>query len=119
MKGGDMKHGFLALYGHEHPPNASELLDVRAVRLGQNCPRHYPQSGSPEIPFDPSNPLGEPLSIQEVAALIGVSVWTVRQRYLPAGLPHSRATPQGKLLFYKNQIITWLLQVQRKGGMAT
>ena len=116
MKGADSKHGFLALYGHARPPDASETLDLPAVRLGQNCPRQYPQYGRPEIPFDPSNPLGEPLSIHEVAALIGVSVWTVRQRYLPEGIPHSRATPQGKLLFYKNQIITWLLKRQRKGG---
>lgn len=114
MKGGDVKHGFLALYGHVQPPDASDSLDLRAVRLGQNCPRHYPQSDIPA--FAPRDPLGVPLSIKEVAALIGVSVWTVRQRYLPAGIPHSRATPQGKLLFYKNQIITWLLKRQRKGG---
>ena len=119
MKGAGMTHGFGALYGLRHRHTASDSLALGAARLGQNCPRHCPQSGSPEIPFAPSDPLGAPLSIREVAALIGVSVWTVRQRFLPAGLPHSRATPQGKLLFYKHQIITWLLQEQRKGGTIT
>jgi hypothetical protein len=61
--------------------------------------------------------LGEPLSIAEVAALIGCSSWTVRQKYVPAGLPHFRSGPNGKLIFYKNQIIDWLLERQRKGGM--
>ena len=116
MKGGGMRRGLGALYGLRQSPDAADSLALGAARLGQNCPRHYPQSDSPEISFAPSDPLGAPLSIREVATLIGVSVWTVRQRYLPAGLPHSRATPQGKLLFYKNQIITWLLKRQQKGG---
>jgi hypothetical protein len=60
--------------------------------------------------------LGVPLSINEVARLIGCSAWTVRQRYLPVGLPHMRLRPKGKLLFYKNQIINWLLTEQQKGG---
>jgi hypothetical protein len=60
--------------------------------------------------------LGQPLSIQGVACLIGCSVWTVRQRYLPIGLPHLRLRPNGKLIFYKNQIIQWLLTEQQKGG---
>jgi hypothetical protein len=60
--------------------------------------------------------LGEPLSIRQVANLIGCSAWTVRQKYVPAGLPHLRSTPNGKLIFYKNQVIDWLLERQRKGG---
>jgi hypothetical protein len=60
--------------------------------------------------------LGQPLSIQAVACLIGCSVWTIRHRYLPVGLPHLRLRPNGKLIFYKNQIIQWLLTEQQKGG---
>jgi hypothetical protein len=60
-------------------------------------------------------PLGTPLSIKEAATLIGCSPWTIRQRYLPAGLPHHRLTPNGKLIFYRNQIIRWLLTEQQKG----
>lgn len=114
MNGIGMKLALRPLYGQRDVRNALQQLGLDVTRLGQNCPQDCPQPGSPE--FDPSNPLGAPLSIREVAAIIGVSVWTVRQRYLPAGLPHARATPQGKLLFYKHQIITWLLNQQRKGG---
>ena len=77
--------------------------------LGQNYPKYYPR------PEDSANPLGEPLSISEVARLIGCSAWTVRQSYLPHGLPHFRSGPAGKLIFYRNQVIAWILQ-QQKGG---
>ncbi len=60
--------------------------------------------------------LGEPMGIHEVAKLIGCSAWTVRQRYVPYGLPHMRSGPNGKLIFYRNQIIHWLLTQQEKGG---
>jgi hypothetical protein len=57
--------------------------------------------------------LGPPLSIREVAALIGCSAWTVRQKYVPLGLPHFRTGSTGKLLFYKDQVIRWLLGQQK------
>lgn len=63
--------------------------------------------------------LGQPLSIREAAKLIGCSSWTVRQKYVPLGLPHLRSGPNGKLIFYKNQIIDWLLERQQKGGPRT
>jgi len=62
--------------------------------------------------------LGQPLSIKEAAKLIGCSAWTVRQKYVPLGLPHLRSGPNGKLIFYKNQIIRWLLERQQKGRQA-
>jgi hypothetical protein len=34
------------------------------------------------------------------------------------GLPHFRVGPTGKLIFYKTQIIRWLVTQQQKGGMA-
>ena len=58
--------------------------------------------------------LGEPLSIGQVARLIGCSVWTVRQQCIPQGLPHFRASRSGKLVFYRNQVIRWLVEGQRK-----
>lgn len=73
----------------------------------------------PERPRSNGDVLGEPLGIREVAQLIGCSPWTVRQRYVPAGLPCLRSTPNGKLLFYKNQVIQWLLLKQQKGGSRT
>lgn len=75
---------------------------------GQRYPQHYPQA---------SEALGEPLTIREVARLIGCSPWTVRHSYLPRGLPHMRSGRLGKLIFYRAQIVRWILQRQQKGGM--
>ena len=63
-----------------------------------------------------SDPLGEPLGIRAVARLIGCSPWTVRHVLLPQGLPHFRAGRKGKLIFYRNQILRWVLYRQQKGG---
>lgn len=57
--------------------------------------------------------LGEPLSIREVAQLIGCSVWTVRQQCLRQGLPHFRVSRTGRLIFYRNQVIRWLIHNQK------
>jgi hypothetical protein len=59
--------------------------------------------------------LGPPLDINEVAALIGCSPWTVRQKLLPKGLPYFRSTASGKLIFYRDQVIRWIERKQ-KGG---
>jgi hypothetical protein len=92
-----------------------DLLAFGSRRLGQNCPKEcpYPEDHRPNMVCEP---LGEPLSIRQVASLIGCSTWTVRQRYVPAGLPYLRLGPNGKLIFYKTQIIHWLLRQQQKGG---
>jgi hypothetical protein len=71
-----------------------------------HCPPHCPQPAAPD-------PLGIPLSIGEVATLIGCSKWSIRQKYLPLGLPHIRVGPKGKLLFYKTQVIRWLMRRQK------
>jgi hypothetical protein len=89
-------------------------LDFGANGRGQNCPQdcpHHADGGLTE--------LGQPLSIRELADLIGCSVWTIRQRYLRAGIPFVRLRPHGKLIFYRNQIIHWLLTEQQKGGTIT
>ena len=53
-------------------------------------------------------PLGNPLSITEVARLIGCSPWTVRQTLIPRGLPHFRFRANGRLVFYRDQVIRWI-----------
>jgi hypothetical protein len=58
--------------------------------------------------------LGEPLAIREVARLIGCSVWTVRQQCLRQGLPHFRASRSGRLIFYCNQVVRWLIEKQNE-----
>jgi hypothetical protein len=86
--------------------------DFMDMDPGQSCPRHCPQRPEPG-----DSPLGAPLSIREVARLIGCSAWTVRQRYVPQGLPHLRSGPAGKLIFFRDQVIRWILQhQQQKGG---
>lgn len=57
--------------------------------------------------------LGEPLAIADVARLLGCSAWTVRQRYLPSGLPHFRIGKTGKITFYRNQVVQWILDNQK------
>ena len=59
--------------------------------------------------------LGEPLSITQVAKMIGCSPWTVRQRHMRSGLPYFRAGVNGKLTFYRDQVVRWI-QSQQKGG---
>ena len=65
-----------------------------------------------------SNPLGEPLTINELANLLGCSPWTVRQRYLRQGIPYLRARPRGKIVFFREQVVAWIQKRQRqKGGI--
>jgi len=92
----------------ENVAEPAETLGFSHDSVGQSYPQHYPQS---------SDTLGEPLSIREVARLMGCSAWTVRHSYLPQGLPHLRSGPMGKLVFYRNQVVQWILQQQRKGGI--
>ena len=96
----------LRMSGFENGAKPAQTLGIPHDSLGQNCPQHYPQA---------SEALGEPLSIQEVARVIGCSAWTVRHRYLPQGLPHLRTGPMGKLVFYRSQVIRWILQQQQRG----
>jgi hypothetical protein len=58
--------------------------------------------------------LGEPLGIREAAALIGCSAWTVRQQCLRQGLPHFRASRTGRLIFYRTQVVRWLIEKQKE-----
>lgn len=60
--------------------------------------------------------LGEPLTIRQVAQLIGCSAWTVRHCHMHRGLPYFRSGPSAKLTFYRDQVIAWILEQQKKGG---
>jgi len=93
--------------GFQGDPKTKESLEFPSESLGQRCPTHCPR---------PDDELGEPLDIREVAELIGCSVWTIRERYLPSGLPHFRLSPRSKLVFYRAQVIRWLLERQREKG---
>jgi hypothetical protein len=91
--------------------NFAETLGIPAVPFGQSYPRHYPHPGPTPLP------LGESMNIEDVAMLLGCSVWTVRQRYLPEGLPHIRASARGRFVFFREQVIAWILRRQTKGGI--
>lgn len=58
--------------------------------------------------------LGEPLGIREAAQIIGCSVWTLRQRCLPQGLPHFRASKTGRIVLYRTQVVRWLIEKQNE-----
>ena len=89
------------------PAKASENKDFARVTVGQSYPQHCPHL---------EEPLGEPMDISQVAQLLGYSTWTVRQRYLPSGLPHFRIGRTGKLTFYRNQVVRWVLEKQQQKG---
>lgn len=89
---------------------------IPASRLGQSCPQHCPQPQGANDIGAKDCPLGIPLSIREVARMIGCSPWTVRQSHIPAGLPYFRSGPNGKLVFFRDQVVAWVLQQQKKGG---
>jgi hypothetical protein len=57
--------------------------------------------------------LGETLDLKDVAALIGCSPWTVRHGLIPKGLPCFRPRANGKLIFYRQQVVRWILRQQR------
>lgn len=86
--------------------NAAETLGLSALSLGQRNPEEYPQ-------HYPASRLGEPMDIEDVAGLLGCSVWTVRQRYLPEGLPHIRASARGRFVFFHKQVVEWILKRQK------
>jgi hypothetical protein len=91
--------------GNEKPV---DFLSFAHEDRGQRYPQQNPQA---------ADALGDPLTIREVARLIGCSPWTVRHSYLPKGLPHMRSGRLGKLIFYRTQVVRWILQRQQKGGM--
>ncbi len=96
----------------------AETLDFSSVRVGQSCPQQYPHSAEAVRAPVSTGSLGEPMDIGQMAALLGCSAWTIRQRYLPQGLPHLRACASGKLVFFREQVIGWILkrQQQRQKG---
>ena len=101
------------LSGFGESGNTLQIQGFSPTEYGQSYPQLYPQVTERGI-----EPLGAPLSIREVARLIGCSVWTIRQSYLPQGLPHLRTGPRSKLIFFRDQVIRWILQHQLKGGIS-
>lgn len=77
------------------------------------------EQGQSSRPLEPDlGRLGIPLSIGEVARMIGTSPWSVRQTLIPQGLPHLRFKANGRLIFYRDQVIRWI-ENQQEGGKTT
>jgi hypothetical protein len=99
-----------------------KLADLRQfppVRLGQQYPTHCPphpgpSSGQPG-PSGADSPLGQPLDIRQVARILGCSPWSIRNTWIPRGLPHFRSGASSKLIFFTNQVVRWI-ERQQKGG---
>jgi hypothetical protein len=102
--------------GFGESAKGAESLAFPPVGLGQSCPQQYPQPAEAIHTTASSGSLGDPMDIVQVAALLGCSAWTVRQRYLPQGLPHLRACASGKLVFFREQVIGWILKRQKQKG---
>jgi len=104
-------------YGVRETVGTAETLELSASGLGQRNPQHYayPAESHAATP-DPLPTLGPPLTIHEVAEILGCSPWTVRQRHLPQGLPHLRASARGKIVFFRQQVIAWIEKRQRQKG---
>ena len=96
--------------------NERALSPIESTVVAEELPSPFPD---PESPATLHSTLGEPLTIHQVAALLGCSPWTVRQRYVPQGLPHLRASARGKLVFFNHQVVAWIEKQQRqKGGLS-
>ena len=101
-------------YAPDESAQSAETLALLPSPLGQREPQHYPQQSQGPPRPSARDPLGEPMSIREVARLLGCSVWTVRNRILPAGLPHFRLGATGTLRFFRQQVVQWVLQKQHE-----
>ena len=99
-----------------HQPQSQESCGLSQTQPRAELPEALPVPG-PTGNGPSLDVLGQPLSIREVARFLGCSVWTVRQRCIPQGLPYFRVARSGKLVFFRNQVTHWILEKQkRKGG---
>lgn len=97
-------------------PKITDLLSLQSESLGHGA-RTAARTGA-RSDCDPGEAqqddirLGSPLNIRQVAAMIGCSVWSVRQCHMRNGLPYFRSSPSGKLIFYRDQVVAWILENQ-------
>lgn len=96
-----------------HRPQSQELCGFSQSQPRAELPVALP-APQPGVKAAAEDPLGEPLTIREVARLLGCSVWTVRHRCFPQGLPYFRVAHTGKLMFYRNQVTQWVLARQQE-----
>jgi len=105
--------------GERNPAQIHEVLPSPLAQNGASESARQHARYADSLTAHTGADLGSPLTIGDVAALLGCSAWTVRQRYLRQGLPHLQARARGKLVFFREQVIAWIekRQQQRKGGI--
>lgn len=100
-------------------PTAAEALKIMQSPLGQHCPSHCPTppvaTGGQPTASGAEIRLGQPLDIRQVALLLGCSPWSIRNTWIPKGLPHFRSGASSKLIFYEAQVVRWI-ERQQQGG---
>jgi hypothetical protein len=101
-------------------PKNADLRQFWLPRLGQQCPTHCPPQptapGGQPVPPGTDSRLGAPLDIRQVARLVGCSPWSIRNTWIPRGLPHFRSGASSKLIFYTDQVVRWI-ERQQQGGI--
>ena len=102
-------------------PKAPELLEIMRLPIGQHCPKHCPTqpvaSGGQPAASGAGDRLGPPLDIDQVARLIGCSPCSIRNTWIPKGLPYFRSSgASSKLIFFEAQVVRWIERQQQKGG---
>jgi hypothetical protein len=109
----------LTLAARKAGADALVFQELRAKAAGNSpgsLPAGLPAPSPDTLPVPPRSSaaaiLGPPLSIRQVADLIGCSPWTVRQKLLPKGLPYFRSAASGRLIFYEVQVVRWIEKMQ-------
>ena len=97
---------------------SADWRELLQSAIGQHCPTHCPTqpepfSGQPAASGATSR-LGKPIDIRQVADLVGCSPWSIRNTWIPRGLPHFRSGASSKLLFYTEQVVRWIENQQQK-----
>ena len=87
-----------------HRPSAALPTRTPTPRFGAN----FGNSAANRSTACSATELGPAMDIRRVAALIGCSPWTVRQRLIPMGLPRLQYGAAGRLIFYRDQVIRWI-----------
>ena len=95
--------------GFGKPPEPAPVQHNSHARAGQRDPQQKP---SLTDTGNAQTALGEPLTIREVSEMLGCSAWTIRQKYIPDGLPHLQSGRAGKLVFFRNQVVRWIVRRQ-------
>jgi hypothetical protein len=97
-------------------PNAAELLEIMRPPIGQHCPTDCPTppvaTGGQPAASGAEIRLGQPLNIRQVSLLLGCSPWSIRNTWIPKGLPHFRSGASSKLIFYEAQVVRWIERQQ-------